>query len=107
MTAIQIPFNTSLPDQQLSVDLGDTTFIFRIKWNTTAQLWFLSMFDDESRAIFEGLAFVNGLNFFEAITDARIPVGVLFPFNYDDSSSDCGRLDLNESVFLIYDDLES
>lgn len=106
MASIQVPFNTALADQQLSVDLGDTTYILRAKWNTRAEKWYLSMFDEDNSPIFTGMGFVNNINYLELVTDERMPSGLLYPFNYDDNSSECGRDDLNVSVFLIYDDLE-
>jgi len=104
MTAYQIPFDTSFPDQQLTVDLGDETFIFRMKWNTVAEQWYLSMYDQENSPIFEGIAFVLGLNYFELVTEQRFPTGLLYAFNYN-NDTECGRDDLNVNVFLVYNDL--
>ena len=105
MARVQIPFDTTEADQQLTVDLGTESFIFRIKWNTRSEQWFLSMYDKEQSPLFEGLAFVLGINYFEIVTDQRFPTGALYTFNYNDDT-ECGRDDLNVNNFLIYDDLE-
>jgi len=105
MAAVQIQFNAESADQQVTTDIGGETFIFRMKWNTRAEQWFLSMFDQEESPIFEGIAFVIGLNYFELVTDQRFPTGALYAINYKDDT-ECGRDDLNVNVFLVYNDLE-
>ena len=98
---IKIPFDTNYADQSLTCELDGESFIFRARYNTRSEMWYLSIYDETNDPIFEGLALVLGINFFELVTDERLPAGDLRLFRVY-GTGECGRNDLNEDCQLVY-----
>ena len=65
MTSYLLAADSAAPDQKFAVDLNDETFVFRVKYNTRAGKWFLSMSDEEEAAIFSGAPMALGINYFD------------------------------------------
>ncbi len=108
MAVVTIPTNTDIADQEVTVEIADTTLILRIKWNTRAERWYLSVSDEQESPIFSGVALVRGINYLNLFTDSRLPqVGFLGIIATSRTSGECGRNDLGKGFNIIYDNGES
>lgn len=100
-----IPTTADIADQELSIDIADTTLVIRAKWNTTAEKWFLTISDEQASVIVGGVALVRGLNVLTEYTDDRLPKGFLGIVALADVSGECGRDDLGKNFQLVYEEV--
>ena len=62
------------------------------------------MADENEVDIFNGIALMLGINYFNLFTDERFPTGSLFAFNFENDTTEATRDNIGEDYFLIYDD---
>lgn len=99
---IKIPFDTTLADQKLTVSLDGTDYTFRVRWNDRSELWYLSLYDELGSAIFEGMALVLGIDYFDLVVDTRLPQTEGLRLFRMQGAGECGRDDLGNNCILIY-----
>jgi len=96
-----IPVDNQNPDFTFYTNLEDSTYFFRMRWNTRAGKWFMDILNDQNEAIVQSVAIVQGIDYFELVQE-KVPVGKLFFSNLPDPTADCGRNDLGENFEMFF-----
>lgn len=86
--------------------LGEDVYRLSFHYNERLTRWFISMFDQDDSAIFEGYALLLGLDYIRMVRDDRLPDGVLLLDDSTGTGTECDFEDLGQrcNLFWIYDD---
>lgn len=106
MANFKLPVTSDSADQKFSSEMAGETFVFRVKYNTRASKWHLSISDENESPIFSGATLALGVNYLELYTDERLPDGILYVFNFESPFVEPTRENLGSDVFLVFDDLQ-
>lgn len=108
MTAIyqQIQLPTVTANFSIRVNLGSDVYRLSFHYNERLTRWFLSMYDQDDSAIFEGYALLLGLDYLRMVRDDRLPDGILILDDSTSTGTECGFDDLGErcNLYYVYDD---
>ncbi len=72
-----IPIRNKQPDFSFKSSIKGELFEFRLVWNVKANLWMISVGDNQGW-IFQGIPLVAGINYFNYCGFDRMPDSVLF-----------------------------
>jgi hypothetical protein len=88
--------------------LGDEVYRLAFHYNERLSRWFLSLFDQDDEAIFEGYALLLGIDYLRLVRDERLPEGSLVLDDSTGANAECGVDDLGQrcNLFYITDDGE-
>jgi len=88
--------------------LGDEVYRLAFHYNERLERWFLSLFDQDDEAIFEGYALLLGIDYLRLVRDERLPEGSLVLDDSTGANAECGFDDLGQrcNLFYITDDGE-
>lgn len=103
MTAFEMPLIPGLYDYEIRVELEGVAYLFRFRWNTRAEAWFVDVADANGELIVAGrkcLADEFLLEQFRA--RAGVPPGILHPFDTTRRQVDPAQDDFGTRVVLYY-----
>ena len=104
MAIIQLPVNSDNSNYSFKVDLDDSTYMFRFRFNTRLDKWLMDIATEDEINLLVGIPLLPGTLLSSRFTDSRLPQGRLFIFNTVDENRECGRNDLGNDCLLLYDE---
>jgi hypothetical protein len=102
MAYIELPVAADIADQSFSVQLEGAVYQVRLRYNTRAGHWALSLADAVGSALLSGMAVRLGVDLLAQFVDDRFPPGKLFAINWVDANQEPDRDNLGSDVALIY-----
>ncbi|MCK5316394.1 MAG: hypothetical protein KAJ55_00690 [Anaerolineales bacterium] len=104
MALIQLPLRNDVPSFTFQTDLDGTTFMFKFRYNSRTDRWAFDIQTANEDPIVSGIAVLTGTSLLERFSDSRLPIGELFVLNKEDETASPGRNDLQENVFILYEE---
>ena len=104
MAIIQLPLRNDVPAFTFQTDLDGTTFMFKFRYNSRTDRWAFDIQTANEYPIVSGIAVLTGTSLLERFSDERLPDGELFVLNKEDETASPGRSDLQENVFILYEE---
>ena len=103
---IVLPFKPSEPDQQFSVQIGDSQYTIRALWNARARrvggLWFMDVYEIDGKPIMRSIAIVLGTFLGRTSTHPLFRTGVFIAADRTLTGTDAGLDDLSTRVEVRY-----
>lgn len=97
-----IPFKPSEPDQQFTLQLGDSQFTIRALWNARSKQWFMDVYELDGKPIMRSIAIVLGTFLGRTSTHALFRGGSFVVVDNTRSQTDAGLDDLGTRVEVRY-----
>ena len=104
MALIQLPLRNDVPAFTFQTDLDSVTFIFKFRHNSRMDRWAFDIQTANAEPIISGIPVLAGTSLLKRFEDDRLPEGELFVLNKEDETASPGRNDLQENVFILYDE---
>lgn len=105
MSLIQLPLRNDVPAFTFQTDLDGTTYIFKFRYNSRMDRWAFDIMAANEDPIISGIPVLTGTSLLTRFQDDRLPPGDLFVLNKEDETVSPGRNDLQENVFILYDEV--
>lgn len=77
MSVVSLPIETSNPNQEFSVVLGELEYSFTFQWSMSSGAWFFSVSLSDGTELAYGQKVVLGAVLLRLIPDRRTPAGLL------------------------------
>ena len=104
MAFIDLPIAADTPDQSFSVSLDAAVYRLRLRYNTRAGAWALSLATADGTPLLSGLALRLGVDLLAQFVDDRLPPGRLFAINYVDAYAEADRDNFGRDAALVYEE---
>jgi hypothetical protein len=99
MGVYQIPLTNS--NQTLQTTLLNVVYIFTVRWNALANLWYLDINDINNEPLLNGVPMVAGVNLLAQFGHLGIG-GALVAQNVSEPNAPIGYDDLGQTGFLLF-----
>ena len=104
MALIQLPLRNDVPAFTFQTDLDSVTYIFKFRYNSRMDRWAFDIQTANAGPIISGIPVLTGTSLLKRFEDDRLPEGELFVLNKEDETASPGRNDLQENVFILYEE---
>ena len=104
MAIIQLPLRNDVPAFTFQTDLDSVTYIFKFRYNSRNDRWAFDIQTANGDPIISGIPVLTGTSLLKRFEDDRLPDGGLFVLNKEDEDISPGRNDLQENVFILYEE---
>lgn len=95
---IVLPFKPSEPDQQFTVQLGESQYTFRALWNERATLWHMDVYEIDGTPIMRSIAIVLGTFLGRTSTHALFRSGSFVAVDLTRTQTDAGLDDIGTAA---------
>lgn len=102
MATLELYSHSELTNYKFQTNLDGAVFDLQLFWNNRSQSWFLSLYDAQGAAIFEGKKVVAGASFLDRIQNDDAPAGTLLAFDTTGAGHKPGLQELGRRVKLFY-----
>lgn len=106
MSLLQLPVNSDSGNYEFKTMLEGIKYIFAFRYNTRMGRWIMDIKSSADISLVAGIPLLIGVDYLSTFQDSRLPPGQLFLLNVEDENTECGRDDLGENVFLMYEESE-
>ena len=100
--SVTIPLRSDLPHYSFQAELDGASYGFELRWNATAEGWFLTLSDGTGNVLLSSLRLVTDWPLGKRYKDSRLPPGSLMAYDTTGQSEAPGRDDLGSRVVLSY-----
>lgn len=104
MALLEMPLVFGLYDYEERVIVEGTQYLFRFRWNTAAQSWYLDLSDADGVLILAGRRCLADVRLLEQFGHLAVPPGVLLAFDTTTKQVDPQLNDFGTRVLLLYDE---
>lgn len=102
MATLILPARSDVAFYDFEVDLEGRSYVFELRWNARAGLWFLTLRDAAGEVIVANRAVVLASRLTGGSADPRLPPGTIVAVDTGIENKDPGREDLGGRVLLVY-----
>ena len=104
MALLQLPLRNDVPAFTFKTDLDGTTYTFKFRYNSRLDRWVFDIQTATGDPIISGIPVLTGTSLLKRFEDDRLPEGELFVLNKENEAASPGRNDLQENVFILYEE---
>jgi hypothetical protein len=98
----KLPLLPAIQNSRVSCVIGDSQFLFDIRWNNRDESWYMDMRDQDEDLIVAGMRIVLGSPLGARTADSRFPPGVFLAIDTTNSGQEATYDDLGERVIVMF-----
>lgn len=87
-----------------SIELDKVIYQLTFTWNARESRWFMEIADEQLNEIVSGIALVIQWPLLKRFKDSRLPPGLLYALDTQDTGQEADDTDLGTRVLLVYEE---
>lgn len=99
---VELPLRPSVGYYRFATPIGDSTYIFDVRWNTTEEAWYVNIHEQDQTPIVYGIKIVLGTYLGRRINHRLFRQGVFVAADTTDEGQDATFDDLGVRVVVRY-----
>jgi hypothetical protein len=100
-----LPVGTDKLAYTFSIELDKTIYQFTFTWNARESRWFMEIADEQLNSLVAGIAIVTGWPLLKRFQDSRLPPGLLYALDTQDTGTEPDDTDFGTRVLMVYEEV--